>query len=115
MKYIKLFENHAVHYMKDLSVDEIFFIIEVLKEYHIPYNLYYYIDNYDNTSRMHFKLYEFTSITSKERKILKELDIYVLDEPYTFTWNWIKIEDESQLQTLIDESKMILNANKYNI
>lgn len=115
MKHIKLFESHAVHYMKDLSVDEIFHVIGVLKQYHIPYNLYYYIDNFGNKSKMYFKLYEFASITNKEKKILEDLGIYILDEPYMFTWDWIKIEDESKLQTLIDESKMILNANKYNI
>lgn len=114
MKHLRLFENKAAHYMKDYHGDDVetklYKDLEMLKKYHIPYNLYYYIpfDVGYFSGKLFFKIYNFSSLSYKEEEILEKFNFMIVQGGYEFTWDWKIIKDEEDISLLI-------NANKYNL
>jgi len=109
MKYLRLFEEKSYHYMADYIMpenkDKLIQVMTILNENHIPFDLFYH-----NTTeeffqkKLFFKIYYYGTLSTEEKKILKDLDIYYLDHKYEFTWPWIKTT-ENDIQFLIDQQK----------
>ena len=112
MKYLKTFEGESYHYMADYIMPEakekLLNVIKVLKENYIPFDLFYHIPKKDYlVGTILFKIYYYGTLSNKEKKIIKSLDMYYFSEDYGFTWPWEK--------TTEDNIQFLLDQHKYNL